>query len=384
MLTPHATIDQEPTTNIRDASVAESAGDAIMLCTATGHIADLNRSAEDLYGLGRDEAEGEPVERIFDAAQTEAGREAVLRVLAGADAATFDTRHRHADGRSIDVAVTVSPLHGPRGEIAGASLIVRDVGDRVKLARDLARTRILLEARAKELSRSNGDLEQFAYIASHDLSEPLRTITGMLALLVDETDGVLDEDAEDYVRRAVAGADRMRALIDDLLTYSRVGRREAERRELDLRGVIDESLEGLGSVIASSGGRVTVVALTATVQADPVELRQVLQNLVSNSLKFNTSAAPSVELSARRDGAAWRVTVADDGIGIAPEFAERVFGPFKRLHPRDAYPGTGIGLAICRRIVERRDGRIWVEHLADGTAVHFTIPDAPSASEATS
>jgi light-regulated signal transduction histidine kinase (bacteriophytochrome) len=200
----------------------------------------------------------------------------------------------------------------------------------------------------------------------------------MLSLLVEETDGALTDDAEDYVQRAVAGAERMRSLIDDLLLYSRMGRREAQRRDVDLGALADDVVEGLGAVIASSAACVEVTTPLPTVRADPVEVRQILQNLVSNGLKFNAGPTPRVTISAQREGAAWRVTVADDGIGIAPEFADRVFGPFKRLHTRDAYPGTGIGLAICRRIVERRGGRISLEHLPRGTAVHFTIPDAAS------
>jgi PAS domain S-box-containing protein len=355
-------------------AVVDSARDAIVCCSAGGTIVLFNSSSEQLYGLRRDEVAGRNVGLLFGGAST-ADATTVEHLLARDGGGRLQTTHRRPDGSLVAVEVEVSPIVDREGGRIGTSLFARDISERLAVARELARTRRLLEEHADELARSNAELEQFAYVASHDLSEPLRTITGMLGLLQDECSGKLGADADEYIARAVAGTERLRRLIDDLLSYSRVGRRQPAFEAVDLAVAVAEAVEGLGEVVGPDG-RVRVMGDLPVVEADPGELRQVIANLVSNALKFNEGPEPRVVIEADRQELGWRITVADNGIGIRPEHADRIFRLFKRLHTRDAYPGTGIGLALCQRIIERRGGRIEVEeHDGDGARIAFTVPD---------
>ena len=227
-----------------------------------------------------------------------------------------------------------------------------------------------------ELERSNTDLAQFAYVASHDLSEPLRMVSSYVQLLADRYQGQLDDDADEFIAFAVDGATRMKVLIDDLLAYSRAGGSALVRRPVDCGVLVRTSLGDLDRVVTETGARVAVDELP-TVLGDPAQLAQVFQNLLSNALKFiEPDVAPVVRVSAERMGRAWCFSVADNGIGIAPVHRERVFLMFKRLHGRSEYPGTGIGLALCHKIVTRFGGRIWLEgETAQGTTIRFTVPD---------
>lgn len=255
----------------------------------------------------------------------------------------------------------------------------RALGMAEEITRDLERSRA-------ELARSNAELEQFAYVASHDLSEPLRTVSGFVQLLQRRYGGELDEDADRFIDYTVQGVERMQALIDGLLAYSRLGTGRVKPADVDLGRLADEAIQALAASIADGGAEVVHGPLPV-VRGDQTQLLQLLLNLISNALKFAHHARPArVELSATREEDAWRISVADNGIGIGPEHAERVFRIFQRLHGPDAYPGVGIGLALCRAIVERHGGRIWVEpREGGGTVVHFTIVDeaaAPRASRA--
>ena len=230
----------------------------------------------------------------------------------------------------------------------------------------------------RALERTNEELAQFAYVASHDLSEPLRMVSSYLQLLRRRYHGQIDEDADEFIDFAVEGANRMRALIEDLLAYSRAGR-GAEPRPIDLSHVMADVLSSLAAAVADARARVSVGTLP-TVLGDRLAMAQVLQNLVANALKFRSGASACVWVEAERvhDGM-WRVSVADDGIGIDPRHRDRVFKMFQRLHNREAFEGTGIGLAICRKIVERQGGEIWVEEREGGGSVFsFTVPAVPA------
>ncbi len=242
--------------------------------------------------------------------------------------------------------------------------------------RALARTASELERHSAELERSNADLEQFAYVASHDLSEPLRTVSGFVGLLGKRYEGRLDPQADEYIRFAVEGVQRMRELIDDLLAYSRVGRADQSVESVDTGALVGQILRTLERQTESAGGEVTVDPLP-TVQGDEWQLRQLFQNLIANAVKFDGGRPPHVEVSAQREPGGWRFSVRDHGIGVDERHTERIFKVFQRLHARDEYEGTGIGLAICQRIVDRRGGRIWVESAEGGGALfRFTVPDA--------
>jgi signal transduction histidine kinase len=257
--------------------------------------------------------------------------------------------------------------------LAVAALIRRLL--RATAALDASRVR--LEERAEELERSNADLEQFAYAASHDLSEPLRTVAGFSQLLSARYGGQLDSDADEYIRHMTSGVERMQQLIDDLLLYSRVGRAPVRHEAVDLEAVLAEVVEWLGPAISDRDARVTHDPLPR-VRGERSQLAQVLQNLIANAIKFTAPGqAPSVHVSAAREpGGTWRVTVRDNGIGIDAD-PEHIFKMFARLHPAESYPGTGIGLALAKRIIENHGGRIWFEAASGGgTMFSFTLPAA--------
>ena len=260
------------------------------------------------------------------------------------------------------------------------------VEDALRLARDqlearvqectveLVRANASLEYQAKELSRSNAELQQFAYVASHDLQEPLRMVASYTQLLARRYRDRLDADASDFIGYAVDGVTRMQVLINDLLTYSRVGSTEKRFTPTPLQDVLKRALANLQTAIEESGAVVTHDPLPV-VKGDAPQLVQLFQNLIGNAIKYRGEKPPQIHVSVCREDGNWRVAVRDNGIGIEPQYAERIFEIFQRLHTADQYSGTGIGLAICRKIVERHGGRIWVESQAGmGATFHLTIP----------
>ncbi len=231
-----------------------------------------------------------------------------------------------------------------------------------------------LRKKTDELARSNEDLERFAYVASHDLQEPLRTVTSYVQLLARRYEGKLDSDADEFIRFASDGAIRMWNLINDLLTYSRVGRQGGELKPTDSDAVLTQSVDDLKVAIEENQALVTHDPLP-TVMADGPQLEQLFQNLIGNAIKFRGNEPPRVHISASRNGNGWTFSVRDNGIGIAPEYSERIFVIFQRLHNREVYAGTGIGLAVCKKIVERHGGRIWVKsETGNGATFYFILP----------
>jgi signal transduction histidine kinase len=231
-----------------------------------------------------------------------------------------------------------------------------------------------LAKKADELARSNADLEQFAYVASHDLQEPLRMVAAYTQLLSERYKGKLDETADKFIGYASDGALRMQVLIQDLLAFSRVGRNTAASEGIDCNGVMKEVLQTLAAAIQESGAVVTHGELPA-IWGDRTQIAQVFQNLIGNAIKFRGDNSPAISVQAEKTDQHWLFTVSDNGIGIAPEHAENIFVVFQRLHARTEYPGNGIGLAICKKIVERYGGRIWVEAQAgSGSTFKFTMP----------
>ena len=280
-------------------------------------------------------------------------------------------RHRKKSGEIIDVLVTAFPME-VGGRKAGLSAIV-DVTERKRYEGQLQLLNSDLAKRATELSASNAELERFAYIASHDLQEPLRMVSSFLQLLQKRYKGQLDQKADQYIHYAVDGAERMKALIMDLLEYSRVGSGKDSFVEVDTAVVMQE----VGDIF-----REKIVAARALVEIDPlpkvwgdkVQLMQLFQNLVSNALKYHSERLPSICVRAKEEPAHWLFSVQDNGIGIDPQFFDKIFIIFQRLHNKSDYSGTGIGLAICKKIVERHGGRIWVESRpGEGSTFYFTI-----------
>ncbi|MBK3575642.1 CHASE3 domain-containing protein [Streptomyces sp. MBT65] len=252
---------------------------------------------------------------------------------------------------------------------------------RRRLVRELAFTeeaRVRLHAQAADLQRSNAELEQFAYVASHDLQEPLRKVSSFTQLLQRRYGGQLDARADQYIDYAVDGANRMQVLISDLLDFSRVGRVHHELQSVDLDAVLRQTLSTLSMSIEESGASITHDPLPSLV-ADPTQMGMLWQNLIGNAVKFRHPGRPPViHISAAEDGALWRFTVTDNGIGIGPEYVDKVFVIFQRLHTKDAYDGSGIGLAMCKKIVEFHGGTIAVDpDYQDGARITFTLASEP-------
>ncbi|HEX2162082.1 MAG TPA: ATP-binding protein, partial [Thermoleophilaceae bacterium] len=279
----------------------------------------------------------------------------VRRVAAG----EFDAPVRGAGPRDIaDLAADVDSM---RQRIVAELASLRDAHAQ-------------LDEQARDLERSNAELEQFAYVASHDLQEPLRKVASFCQLLEQRYRGQLDDRADQYIDFAVDGAKRMQQLINDLLAFSRVGRTSGDLTPVDLGETVRRALADLDSAVADSGATIEVGELPM-VRGDASLLTLVFQNLIGNAIKFRSDAPPEVRIASEREGDDWVVTCSDNGIGIEPEYAERVFVIFQRLHGKDQYAGTGIGLAMCRKIVEHHGGRIWLDPGAGpGTTFRFTLP----------
>ncbi|MEU9098417.1 CHASE3 domain-containing protein [Streptomyces sp. NPDC048361] len=239
-------------------------------------------------------------------------------------------------------------------------------------------SRRLLDTQTAELQRSNSELEQFAYVASHDLQEPLRKVSSFTQLLQRRYAGQLDDKADQYIGFAVDGANRMQVLINDLLDFSRVGRVHHAHQSVDLGSVVEETLSAMSVTIEETGAQVTCDKLPSLV-ADPTQMGMLWQNLIGNAVKFRRPGhQPRIRVTAAEEGPLWRFTVTDDGIGIAPQYAEKVFVIFQRLHTKDVYSGSGIGLAMCKKIVEFHGGTIAVDpDYTDGTRITFTLAEAP-------
>jgi light-regulated signal transduction histidine kinase (bacteriophytochrome) len=272
------------------------------------------------------------------------------------------TLRRAKDDLEIQVAQRTEELHD-----ANIHLAV-ELDERRRAEQQLARY-------TQELARSNAELEQFAYVASHDLQEPLRMVASFTQLLAKRYQGRLDQDADEFIGYAVDGATRMQRLINDLLAYSRVGTRGRAFQPKDGNDVFRQARDNLAKSIEDSGAIIFQDRLP-TVMGDEMQLIQLFQNLVGNAIKFRGPEPPQIQVSAAKNGREWVFAVKDNGIGMAPEHQERIFSIFQRLHQRSEYPGTGIGLAICKKIVERHGGHIWVEsQVGAGSTFYFSIPE---------
>jgi len=271
------------------------------------------------------------------------------------------------EGEERVIAWNNALIRNGQGEIIASLISGRDITEQRQLKMEL-------EQILEDLKRSNSDLESFAYVVSHDLQEPLRMVTSYLGLLEQRNKGKLDEDSQEFIRYAVDGSNRMKILITGLLSYSRVGTRGSEFSTTNIEEVFSQALSNLKFVVEDSGAQVSHDPLP-TLQADGNQLISLFQNLVGNAIKFRGDTIPEVHVGVKEDGNYWVFSVRDNGIGIDPKNSERIFVVFQRLHGRDEYPGTGIGLAICKRIIERHGGRIWVESQpGKGSTFYFTLP----------
>ena len=342
------------------------ANDIIVMTDRYGMIKEANEKAVASYGYSRDELlQTNMADLQFQ--DTLEDYELQMKRLEGImdNGLVFETVHRRKDGTIFPAEVSAREI-----KIEGTDFfqsIIRDISERKQAEAKLSQA-------VEELTRSNEELEKFAYVASHDLQEPLRMVSSFVQLLEKRYKGKLDQDADDFINFAVDGANRMQILITDLLAYSRVGRRGKEFKQISCEAVLDRALSNLQAVVEQSGAVVTRDPLPE-VMGDSSQLTQLFQNLIGNAVKFCKDRTPSIHISAEQKKKEWVFSIRDNGIGIAPEYFDRIFSIFQRLHGRQEYQGTGIGLAICRKVVERHGGRIWVEsEPGSGSTFYFTIP----------
>jgi signal transduction histidine kinase len=264
-----------------------------------------------------------------------------------------------------------------KGALTRLPIVIRRALQEKSLRDQRQRAEEDLARKVEELARSNRDLEQFAYVASHDLQEPLRMVAAYTQLLAERYRGKLDENADKYIGYAVEGALRMQTLILDLLAFSRVGRAESGRKNGDCNGALKIAMANLQTAIGESGAVITYDELPS-VAIDQSQLVQLFQNLLGNAIKFRAAEAPAIRVSAEKQDSSWLFSVADNGIGISSQYQDKVFVIFQRLHTREEYAGNGVGLAICKKIAEYHGGRIWVESEPGcGATFHFTLPVRP-------
>jgi PAS domain S-box-containing protein len=336
-----------------------------------GRFVRVNRSLCEILGYRERELLGRHVKEVSHPEDRDVTDADLARIRAGElDQARFEKRYLRRDGSVVwcDLAIAqVRDVFGmPLYEIA----VFDDITERKK-------SEAALQAAHEELKRSNAELEQFAYVASHDLQEPLRMVASYTQLLGRRYEARLDQDAREFMSYIVDGATRMKQLIEDLLAYSRVGTKGQEFKPVALEAPLRRALFNLRAGIEEAGAAVTYDPLP-TVLGDEVQLGQLLQNLVGNALKFRSGSVPRIHLGVTNSPQEWTIEVRDNGIGIEPQYFERIFMVFQRLHNKGEYPGTGIGLAICKKEVERHGGRIWVESRPaqgpnQGSSFHFTL-----------
>jgi PAS domain S-box-containing protein len=347
----------------------EAAPDAMVVVNQRGEIVLLNVQAEKQFGYRRDELLGQRLTNIIPEGFAERLVADALRTTAEALAQQIGTGIEltglRKDGSQFPIELMLSPLESSEGVLVTAA--IRDI-----TARKAAEARLV--QKVEELNRSNEELEQFAYIASHDLQEPLRMVASYTQLLSKRYKGKLDSDADQFIAFAVDGASRMQHLIQDLLAYSRVGKRGGELLDVSSEEALEQALINLRGAIEESGAVVTHDPLPR-VMADADQLTQVLQNLVGNAIKYQRPGIPLIHLSVARDSEGmWLFSIRDNGLGIDSQFFEKIFGMFQRLHKREEFAGTGMGLAICKKIVERHGGKIWVESRPGaGSTFRFTL-----------
>jgi len=360
----------------RFATVVRDSNDAITIQDFEGRITAWNRGAELMYGYGEEEALLMNIDRLTTPGKVEERKDFTRRLMAGEGITSFETQRVTKDGRVLDTWMTVTKLTDEAGRPIGIASTERDITERKREEEALQKT-------LADLERSNRELEQFAYVASHDLQEPLRMVSSYTQLLARRYSDQLDQDAHDFIAFAVDGANRMQRLIQDLLTYSRVATHGRPYEPVDLHQPLGEAIANLQSAIDESGAMITNGDLP-TVTGDRTQFIQVFQNLIGNAIKFRKKEEPPrVHISARREGAEWILSVKDNGMGIDPQHFRRLFVIFQRLHGSQEYAGTGIGLALCRRIINRHGGRIWVESApGQGSEFFFALtadrPPSPS------
>ncbi|MCK5561724.1 MAG: PAS domain S-box protein, partial [Thermoplasmata archaeon] len=346
-------------------TLMDNISDIVVEIDSQGHLTYVSPQIYDVFGFKPDEVVGKNMYEFIHPDDLEKTIEVTEEAIQGGKLLRFEYRSKHKAGHYVNQS-GIGRIIKKNGDFKIVG-VLRDITDKKRAEEDLNRT-------LAELERSNKELEQFAYIASHDLQEPIRMVASYLQLLERRYKDKLDLEAHEFIDFAVDGAKRMQYLINDLLAYSRVSTKGKEFRPTNAEDILNQVLSDLGLMIEDSGASVTHDKLPL-LQADDAQLGQIFQNLLGNSLRFHGKESPQVHVSADKQDNEWIFSVKDNGIGIDPQYGDRPFMIFQQLHTMDEYPGTGIGLAVCKRIVERHKGRIWFDsEPGKGTTFYFSIP----------
>jgi hypothetical protein len=369
----HADILQRAEQKFR--SLLEAAPDAMVMCRQDGEIVMVNSQIEALFQCTRDGLISKDIRTLVP----DWDIQPIVKWEDGRPGERRAELHAVRQGQTtFPVEITFSPLQTEDGIVVTAA--IRDISERKQAEVQIQQLNASLEQRVLErteaLLRSNEELQQFAYVASHDLQEPLRTVSIYAQLLAKRYRAQLDSDADQFISFIVEGANRMERLVHDLLDLSRVDARGTDYFARTSCGeALDDAIRNVRSLIDENGAVVTRTEPLPWILGDPVQLTRLFQNLLTNSIRYRSSRAPRIHVAAVTQGSEWRISVADNGIGIAPQYAEKVFGIFKCLQPPDKSAGSGMGLAICKKIVTRHDGRIWVEStLGNGATFYISLP----------
>ncbi len=348
-------------------AIVESSDNAIVGETFDGIITEWNKGAERIFGYSATEVIGQNISLIVPEKLLNEERDILAQVHAGKRVEHVETSRVRKDGEHVDIDLTVSPAYNSRQRIVGASSIVQDVTARKELE-----ARLLFYI--NELEKSNQTLSEYTASLVHDLKAPLRHIMQYCEFLKEEAGGRLDGNGMGYVNRLIVSTKRLQQLVDDLLSFSRISRELEELQELDLNEAVSEAIAELDFMIRESGAVIHVGALPSL----PVHLpyiKQLFRNLLTNAIKYRGDKDPVITIDCADKGAYYLFSVRDNGIGISKEFHETIFTPFKRLHAQEVIEGSGLGLSICKRIIELYKGRIWVESTpGEGAAFFFSIP----------
>jgi PAS domain S-box-containing protein len=358
---------------------------AIFLLSPEGNIVSWNEGAERLKGYRANEIIGKHFSKFYGREDADKpDRE--LQIARTSGSCEDEGWRLRKDGSRFWANVVITAIKDDAGNFIGFSKVTRDLTERKRMEENLRKVNdeleLKVEERTRNLSRlnrqleeSNSELAQFAFVASHDLQEPLRMVSTYLQFISKRAHDKLDEEDRKYIGFAVKGALRMKLLIEDLLSYAQIGTAKSRIQPIVFNSVVQEAQKNLEALIVESDSQIRVDRLP-TLNGDPSQIVQLFQNLIGNAIKYRGEAPPEIHISAENQGEYWRFSVKDNGMGISPQYKDRIFVVFQRLHSdREKFPGTGIGLAICKKIVERHGGRLWVEsQLGEGATFHFTFP----------
>lgn len=350
------------------AAIVESSDDAIISKDLNGIIQTWNRGAERIFGYTADEIIGKHISVLAAPDRANEFPNILNRIASGERIDHYQTKRKTKDGRILSISLTVSPIRDATGTVVGASKIARDVTGQERYQQALRQAN-------ESLTRLNSDLEQLAYSASHDLQEPLRMVSAYAEMLRRKFGGTLGAAGDEYIEYIVEGAARMQQLLADLRAFAQASKAsDVPEPEIDSSEILRRTLVCLKQAVEVSGALITQGVLPQ-VHMHEFQLEQLFQNLIGNAIRYRSANRPEIHIDAERCGNAWQFSVRDNGLGIDPQYKEQIFGMFKRLHSVADYPGTGMGLAICQRIVERLGGRIWVEsEPGRGSTFLFTVP----------